>query len=149
MKKLFATFLLTTLVLTGCSSGGDSSPSDPVDPVDPTDPILESIKVSNPKTEYELNDEFVIPSVIASYSDQSTKDVKELASFDGFDSSHTGEQTIRVTYLDKHDSYTVTISDSQIIEPVTCTGIRVEEPVTEYELGDSFVRPLVLSLIHI
>ncbi len=78
----------------------------------PVVPTLQKIEVKNAKTEYTVGDAFVKPDVIATYDIGEPINVKESASFTGFDSSKAVEtQTINVSYLDKTTSFTITIKD--------------------------------------
>ena len=75
---------------------------------------MESIAVSNPKTSYKVGDQFVKPTVTATYSDQSTKDVTSSATFSGYDLTKAGTYTVTVTYAEggvtKTTSYSITVS---------------------------------------
>jgi len=77
---------------------------------------LSSIAVSNPKTSYTQNDTFVKPTVTATYSDNSTKNVTNQASFSGYNLANTGNQTVNVSYTEggvtKTTSYNITVSAS-------------------------------------
>lgn len=55
--------------------------------------------ISNIKTNYELGDLFIKPTVIAYFDNGTHKDVTDLAEFSGFDSSKLGKQSISVSYL--------------------------------------------------
>ena len=76
---------------------------------------LSSIAVEDAKTDYNVGDEFIMPTVIATYNNSSTEDVTNLASATGFDSSTTGEKEITISYteglLTKTASYTITVSE--------------------------------------
>ena len=102
---------------------------------------LTTISVENAKTEYVIGEDFVAPDVIAHYSDQTTQNVKEHASFSGFDSVSAGTKTITVTYLDKSTTYQVTVSEPAPI----LNNISVGNPKTNYKIGDEFVRPAVTA----
>ena len=102
---------------------------------------LSSITIENAKTQYTIGDDFVKPDVIAHYSDQSTQNVKEHASFSGFDSVSAGTKTITVSYLDKSTTYTVTVNEAA---PVL-NNITVTNPKTNYTVGDEFVKPAVTA----
>ena len=75
---------------------------------------LSSIAVQNPKTSYTVNDTFVKPTVIATFSDSSTSDVTNSAVFSGYNLSNTGNQTVNVSYtydgVTKYASYQITVS---------------------------------------
>lgn len=85
---------------------------------------LSSITLQDKKTEYNVGDEFIMPTVIANYSNSSTEDVSNLATQSGFDSSTAGEKEITISYteglLTKTASYTITVSE-QVGETGTIT----------------------------
>lgn len=96
---------------------------------------LQSIEVSDPKTSYYVGDEFVKPTVIATYSNGSTTDVTESATFTGYDLSTAGNQTVTVSYtnvLTQTTSYNITVT------AVTVTSIDVANPKTLFSVGDTF-----------
>ncbi|MBO6280566.1 MAG: endonuclease [Bacilli bacterium] len=104
-------------------------------------PVLESLSIENPKTTYYVDDQFEKPDVIATFSDGKTENVKETASFSGFDSSEEGENTIEVSYT----SGDVTLSTSYKInilpKPVAkaLSYITATNPTTtEYYVGETF-----------
>lgn len=76
---------------------------------------LSSITLQDKKTEYNVGDEFIMPTVIANYSNSSTEDVSNLATQSGFDSSTAGEKEITISYteglLTKTAKYTITVSE--------------------------------------
>ena len=81
--------------------GGDVPP--------PPAPTLSSIAVSGQKTNYTVGDEFVAPTVTATYSDGSTAVVD--ATFSGFDSATAGTKTITVKYEDQTITYDITVRE--------------------------------------
>ena len=131
MKKslfIFASCLALTLVACG------ETPSAP-------SVELLSIAVENAKTTYNVGEEFVKPDVIASYSDETTANVKNDATFSGFDSSNavTG-QIITVTYQTKTTTFTVDIIGEHQKEAVS---LELSNKVTDYKVGDLFQKPTV------
>lgn len=72
---------------------------------------LESIAVSGEKTTYTVGEEFVKPTVKATYSDGSKEDVTASATFDGYNMSVAGTYTVTVSYEDKTTEYQITVSD--------------------------------------
>ena len=78
------------------------------------DKILDSIEVKTPKTSYIRGEEFVKPSVMATYKDGTSVEVKAAATFTGYNTGVPGEQTITVKYveagIEKETSYKITIS---------------------------------------
>ena len=78
--------------------------------------VLDSISVDSPKTEYNVGDTFVEPTVVATYTNGRELEVSG-AQFSGFDSSAAAEsQTITVNYteggVNKQTSYTISITSS-------------------------------------
>ena len=110
---------------------------------------LSDITLSNVVTEYPLNGTFVKPTVIATFSDNSTENVTNLASFSGFSLSTEGSQTVEVSYtyngVTKSKTYEITVSaEAPQPEPEpekTPVSIRVDNPKTEYYRGEEFVSP--------
>ncbi|MDD4689523.1 MAG: bacterial Ig-like domain-containing protein [Eubacteriales bacterium] len=109
--------------------------------VDP-EATLVSIAVSGAKIEYNVGDEFVKPTVTATYSDATTADVTADATFAGFDSTAAAVgQTITVTYDGKTTAYTVDV----IAPAATLESIAVSNAKIEYNVGDEFVKPVVTA----
>ncbi len=104
-------------------------------------PVLNSITIDNPKTNYYVGDEFVRPTVMAHYSDNTSLDVTAQTTFTGFNSESAGIKTVTATYLDKQISYIVTILEP---DPVL-NNISVSNPKTNYTIGDEFVKPTVTA----
>ena len=72
---------------------------------------LMSIAISNQKTEYYVGDEFVKPTVTATYSDNTTQDVTGLATFSECDMNTVGDKTVTVTYEGKSAEYNFTVKE--------------------------------------
>ena len=70
---------------------------------------LMSIAISNQKTEYYVGDDFVKPTVTATYSDDTTQDVTALATFSECDMNTVGDKTVTVTYEGKSAEYNFTV----------------------------------------
>lgn len=87
---------------------------------------LSSIAVSGQKTEYILGSTFVKPTVTATYSDDSTKDVTNDTEFNGYNLSQEGTQTVIATYIEDSvtatTSYTIKVSKNSGIKTVTLTA---------------------------
>lgn len=79
----------------------------------PVEKTLESIAVSGAKTEYTVGDEFVEPTVTATYSDGSTEDVTASAEFTGYDMLAADTYTVTVSYSGKTTTYSITVSAAQ------------------------------------
>lgn len=72
---------------------------------------LMSIAISNQKTEYYVGDDFVKPTVTAAYSDETTKDVTDLATFSECDMNTVGDKTVTVTYEGKTAEYKFNVKE--------------------------------------
>jgi len=76
--------------------------------------ILSSISVSGQKTSYVVGDSFVKPTVTATYSDSSSKDVTNSATFSNYDLNTEGNYTVNVSYkegtITKTTSYDITVA---------------------------------------
>ena len=79
----------------------------------PVEKTLESIAVSGAKTEYTVDDEFVKPTVTATYSDGSTEDVTASAEFTGYNMSAADTYSVTVSYSGKTTTYSITVSAAQ------------------------------------
>lgn len=75
---------------------------------------LTSISLTNVKSEYKVNDEFVKPTVTAHYSDGSSRDVSEFATCEGYNLSVYGTYTILVSYTEnnvtRNTSYVINVN---------------------------------------
>lgn len=98
---------------------------------EPDPDTLESIAISNEKTDYYVGDEFVKPTVTAIYTGNIKRDVTNKAEFSGFDSSAVGSNTITVTYSNKSTSYTVTISEKPVALALTVSPTSISIKVQE------------------
>lgn len=78
---------------------------------EPEPKTLESIAVENPKTEYTVGDQFVAPTVKATYSDATIATVTG-ATFSGYDMATAGTQTVTVSYTEGEVTKTTTYSIS-------------------------------------
>ncbi len=79
----------------------------------PVEKTLESIAVSGAKTEYTVGDDFVEPTVTATYSDGSTEDVTASAEFTGYNMLAADTYTVTVSYSGKTTTYSITVSPAQ------------------------------------
>lgn len=95
--------LVSAYKLVGGNEGGET----------PVEKTLESIAVSDAKTEYTVGDEFVKPTVTATYSDDSTEDVTASAEFTGYNMSAADTYTVTVSYSGKTTTYSITVSAAQ------------------------------------
>ncbi len=82
-----------------------------------TPKTLESIAVSNEKTEYTVGDAFVKPTVTATYSDGSTANVTNSATFSGYDMSKEDVYTVEVEYseggVNAYTEYDIIVTASE------------------------------------
>lgn len=95
---------------------------------------LSSIEVSNAKTSYTAGDSFVAPTVIATYSDNSTAPVT--ATFSGYNMNTVGTQTVTVSYTEggvtKTTTYEITVSAAT----VAVTGVSLNSTSLELSVGE-------------
>ena len=96
---------------------------------------LTSIEVSGVKTEYYVGDAFVKPTVTAHFSNGSTSDVTNSATFTGHNLSNAGNQTVTVSYT---NGTTETTSYSITVNAVTLTSIEISGYTTSFKVGDTF-----------
>ena len=74
---------------------------------------VSSLSVSNPTTEFETGDDFVFGgTATVHYSDSTTADVTSSVSFDGYDLSTAGNQTVTVSYGNVSTTYSITVTQS-------------------------------------
>ena len=142
MKKRFLLpFVLSSLLFASCSPtspGGEP-------PVGPVEKEISSIELSNKITAYNVGDEFVKPTVIAIYEDESREEVTSEATFSGYDLSVEGTQTVHVSYKTKSASYQITVTKHSGGIIRTLQSISIGEGKTEFTVGDAFERPVVLA----
>lgn len=81
-------------------------------------PVIESIEVSSmpTKTTYEIGEAFISAglSIVATYSDGTTKSVTSGFDVSGFSSATAGAKTIKVTYQGKSTTFNVTVKAKEI-----------------------------------
>ena len=108
-KKKSSSSDITSVTSDTSGSSGSSSTSE-----DPQVVTLQSIALSNIQSTYNVGDSFVKPTVVATYSDSSTKTVTEQTTFSGYNLSTAGTQTVTASYseggITKTQSYTITVS---------------------------------------
>ena len=98
---------------------------------------LTSIEVSDEKTAYFVGDTFVKPTVTAHFSNGSTSDVSNSATFTGYNLSNAGNQTVTVSY---NNGITETTTYSIAVSAVELSSISVNTAPTKttYTEGDNF-----------
>ena len=80
--------------------------------VNPAPVVLSSISLSGQQTKFTTGDEFVFGgTVTAHYSNNTTADVTEDASFTGYNMSAAGNQTVTVSYGGKTATYSITLTN--------------------------------------
>lgn len=105
VKTLFAAIALAAVGLTACAPT-TSEPSEPIVP----EVTLVSIEATPVTVEFTVGDEFVFDgTVLATYSDETTVDVTEEATFTGYDMVTPGTQEVTVTYEEMTDTYNITV----------------------------------------
>ncbi|MCQ2796127.1 MAG: hypothetical protein MJ213_02295 [Bacilli bacterium] len=123
----------------------------------PTVVTLVDIKVTSFKENYQIGDDFVTPTVIATYSDETEKDVSNGCNYEGFDSTTAGEKTINVSYSEKGISKTTSFkvnvkedttilkyaifADVQLCNKTTVSG----DPGATANFGETANAPLALK----
>lgn len=119
-KSLSAQARAYSLTVTYSTTG--ETPEQPENP-EPEAVTLSSIAVSEPQIEYTVGDGFVKPTVTATYSDNSTKEVT--AEFSGYDMNTAGTYTVNVSYTEKEvtatDSYEIVVKVKEATEIVAHT----------------------------
>ena len=99
---------------------------------------LSSISLSNKTTSYYVGDTFVKPTVTATYSDSSSADVTNSATFSGYNMNTAGNYTVTATYTEggvsKTATYSITVT-ARTLSTLTLTGT----PTTKtYYAGEGF-----------
>ena len=111
--------------------------------------VLDSIEVSDEVTEYTTGDTFVKPTVTANYDNGSSKDVTNLATFDGYDMNQQGTYDVEVSYTEKEvtktTSYEITVTDPAYVTGLTYSGNPSKKV---YFAGDSFVSAGLTITAH-
>ena len=121
--------------------------------------VIDHIEVSAPKTQYYVGDSFVKPNVLACFENGNNINVKNAATFSGFDSSNVCEsQTITVSYKGFETSYVISVVERPE-EPLSLTvsttsiGLNVQETASitatankncniSWSIGDSSIVSL-------
>lgn len=75
---------------------------------------LTYIEVINPVTEYIVGDDFNYPEVIAYYSNGTSKDVSDEATFSGYNLLSAGVYEVVVTYESESTTYDITVTQSSL-----------------------------------
>jgi len=75
--------------------------------------VVQSIALSNVVEEYKVGDDFVRPTVIATFDDESTLDVSDAASISGYDLTKVGTYEVTVSYKGQSASYSITVKEAE------------------------------------
>ena len=98
---------------------------------------LSSIEVDDQKTNYNVGDTFVEPTVYANYSNNTTVDVTASATFTGYDLSTEGTQTVTVSFGGETTSYDINvITPSEITDSTEYTLVN---SVSDLQAGKSYI----------
>lgn len=98
---------------------------------------LVSIEVSDAKTAYYVGDTFVKPTVTATFSNGSTSDVTNSATFSGYDMSTAGNQIVTVSYGGQSTIYQITVSEKTT--PTDTTQYELINSTDDLETGKSYI----------
>lgn len=126
VAKLAGTCGVTSVDVYYIESEGGETPEEPK--------ALESIAVSNQKTEYVVGDEFVKPIVTATYEGGATADVTASATCGGYDMGTAGTQTVTVSYTEGEKTATTTYKIEVVAQqdlPKGITAIKKEAASTD------------------
>lgn len=106
-------------------------------------PTLSKIEVSESHRSFAYGAAFVKETVTATYSDGTTEDVTNDATFSGYTANKSGQQTIKVVYEGKETTYTVTVSEPVVTNyTVTFNSNGGSGTMTsETTNGSSYVTP--------
>lgn len=100
---------------------------------------LASIMAISAKTDYYEGDEFIKPTIMATYEDTTEKDVTDSATFSGYNLSVAGDYTVTVSYTEgsitKTTSYDITVEAVPTVVSLTATGTPNKKTYTD---GDTF-----------
>jgi len=108
---------------------------------------LKYIEAVDAKLSYEVGDEFVKPTVIAHYSDNTQEDVTNLSTFEGFDSSTVGSKKVIVTYSNKTTEINIYVKEKSTPTPTNkgCGGNIVTTSVVLSSLAALGLAALLIS----
>lgn len=96
---------------------------------------LTSIEVSGATTSYFVGESFVKPTVTANYSNGSTSNVTNEATFTGYNMSNAGNQTVTVSYT---NGTTVTTTFNITVTAVAVSSLEISGYTTSFHIGDTF-----------
>ena len=134
MKKIILFTVLPILLLSSCNS------STPGSNPEPSKEVISIAFGSEVITQYHVGDAFISPIVIATYNDETTEDVTKETTFSGYDMNVANTYTVTATYLDKTATYDITVKPKATLEDIYLDNI-----ISEYEVGDTFIKPTVTA----
>lgn len=134
MKKLILFTVLPILLLSSCNS------STPGSNPEPSKEVISIAFGQGVITQYHVGDAFISPIVIATYNDETTEDVTEETTFSGYDMNVANTYTVTATYQNKTATYDITVKAKATLE-----DIYLDNVVSEYEVGDTFIKPTVTA----
>ena len=130
------TFVLTDLYSITVSNGGEVKT-----------PVSLDIITFSSTTEFNVGDSFEPPYVYVNYSDGSDEEVSFQCVYTGYNMNVPGTYTVTVTYYysggSLSDTYEITVVQGST---PTLTGLDVNNPKTEYTIGDTFEEPDVYAI---
>ena len=110
-------------------------------------PVSLEIITFSAKTEYTVGDTFEPPYVYVNYSDGSDEEVSFQCVYTGYNMNVPGTYTVTVTYYysggSLSETYEITVIEGS---GPTLTGLDVNNPKTEYTVGDTFEEPDVYAI---
>ena len=148
MKKKFIRLVATILLsftftscslLSGLSGGGSGSGSSTVEPEKQLSKL--SPQEGTVKRDYFVGDEFIKPTMIATYKDGTTEDVTDKCTYNGFDMSVTGDQKVTIAYQKFTYSYTIHVKE----RTATVTSLTMESAIREFYQNDEFIKPTIIA----
>lgn len=108
--------------------------------------VLQGIELSEKKVEYMVGDEFVMPTVTASYNGGQASAVVQGATASGYNMSKAESQKVVVSYTEGGVTKTAEY-DIEVFAKLN--GLNVVTAKKNYFVGDEFVKPTVVSASYI
>ena len=148
MKKKIVRLIVTILLsftVTGCSflsglsgggSGSGSSTTEPEKQLSKLSPQEGTIQ-----RDYYVGDEFIKPTMIATYKDGTSEDVTDKCTYSGYDMSVAGDQKVTIAYQKFTYSYTIHVKEKS----ATVTSIKMENAVREFYQNEEFIKPTIIA----
>ena len=115
--------------------------------------VLSSIELVNPKTTYNVGDDFEKPDIIARYSDGGSEDVTDFVQESGtYNMNVAGEYTITYSYTQdevvKTAEYHFTVEEPAIIPTLTTITVDYTNAQTTFTVGDTFSSEGLVVTAH-